>query len=372
MSCREHEQLQALLRAGRELPYDEPHSEVVEQMRTSVIAGMPARSVPARSRRMWFAIGGIAAVAAVGLFVVAVKSSSSSSIERRRHATLEAIGPASFTRPSDGPDEVVRLSEGTLHVEVSPLSVGERCRIIAGDGEVEVRGTAFDVEVHGDHLVRVEVDHGRVEVRARGGTRILSSGGRWEVLGPAPAVLAMPPTRSTRSDDATVPSPSSGPAVALRPAHVTSNVIARDHSNPAPIVADAVREAEREFRAGWGALNAGDPRLAAEAFARAVAVDPRGAMAEDSAYWRAVALSRARDVAARDAFTSFLAQFPRATHAGDATIALGWILLRSGERDNAAARFHAAESDSSERIRANARAGLAELAHAGEDIVRLR
>lgn len=169
-------------------------------------------------------------------------------------------------------------------------SKSHRFLVASGGGSSQtmaVRGTAFDVEVHGDHFVRVEVDHGRVEVRTPGGTR---------------------------SDKAVVQSPPSRPVVALRPAHVTSNVIAIDHANPALIVA-AVRESEREFRAGWDALNAGEPRRAAVAFARAVAVDPGGAMAEDSAYWRAVALSRARDVSARGAFASFLAQFPRATHA---------------------------------------------------------
>src|SRR5207302_1565888 len=77
------------------------------------------------------------------------------------HGTILAQPGAEFIRLGQPPDEIVRLSQGTLTVEVSPLGAGERFRVITSDAEVEVRGTAFDVVAAADRLTAVRVHHGR-------------------------------------------------------------------------------------------------------------------------------------------------------------------------------------------------------------------
>jgi len=77
--------------------------------------------------------------------------------------------------------------------------------------------------------------------------------------------------------------------------------------------------AMREFEVGWNALRGGDHRAAVEAFDRAR--DP--VVAEDAAYWAAVAVERAGDrpEAARR-FGGFLDLFPGSPHADAARVAL--------------------------------------------------
>ncbi len=73
------------------------------------------------------------------------------------------------------------------------------------------------------------------------------------------------------------------------------------------------------FRAGWQALRA--ERYADAIAAFDVATDP--VVAEDAAFWAAIAASRAgRDGEARHRFEAFLARFPDSTRADDARAAL--------------------------------------------------
>ena len=51
------------------------------------------------------------------------------------------------------PDEMIRFREGSITVKVQKLAAKERFRVIVGDGEVEVRGTIFDVDAAADRLV---------------------------------------------------------------------------------------------------------------------------------------------------------------------------------------------------------------------------
>jgi hypothetical protein len=86
-------------------------------------------------------------------------------------------------------------------------------------------------------------------------------------------------------------------------------------------VPDAVGAATalREFRVGWAALRDGDLATAIAAFDRAR--DP--VVAEDAAYWAAVAVERAGNVGdAARRFAGFLDLFPKSPHAETARVAL--------------------------------------------------
>jgi len=110
---------------------------------------------------------------------------------------------------------------------------------------------------------------------------------------------------------------------------------------------------------GWEAMQREEFGPAAAAFARAIALSPDGALVEDSTYWRAVAIARLGRVAeATASFRGFIDAFPRSTRAGEASVMLGWVLVETGEREEARRRFEAALTDPSSSVRTSAREGL--------------
>jgi TolA-binding protein len=299
---------------------------------------------------------------------------------------------ARFAAGSPGPDEVVRLEDGMIAVEVEPLGPGERFRVIVGDAEIEVRGTAFDVTARDDHLVDVTVHHGRVEVRPRGGPMTtLVANQAWHAPEVREAALARgSPAREEAADgaprsplarnepsgprDAARPPRSVAPPV-IRPSRarpaaasehddVTGDAAPReltvsDHPKPAP----ARPPEELAYDDGWAAMRTGNFARAATSFARVFIVAPDSSLAEDATFWHAVALARGgRRAEAINAFRDFLELQRRSTHAGEASAMLGWILLEAHDRDEAARRFRDAAGDPNPAVSTSARAGLAALA----------
>jgi TolA-binding protein len=119
-------------------------------------------------------------------------------------------------------------------------------------------------------------------------------------------------------------------------------------------------DAEVAFARGWSALRANDFEAAADAFGQAASGRDDNALSEDALFWRGAALDRARRLAeAQEALTRFLVRYPRSDRAGEASVMLGWLLLRAGDGTAAEARFGGALGDPSERVRRSARAGLA-------------
>ena len=121
-------------------------------------------------------------------------------------ATIRAIGPARFSRAQFQPDEIVRLDDGEIELEIAPLHAHERFRVVTDDGEVEVRGTRFKVSVIDHHLAAVHVWKGQVEVRSSGGAQaILAPGDDWVRAGLARRHAAGGRTRGSgggaRADD---------------------------------------------------------------------------------------------------------------------------------------------------------------------------
>jgi hypothetical protein len=162
-----------------------------------------------------------------------------------------------------------------------------------------------------------------------------------DVSGPAPDRAAPPPT--TDAPDAiraTAPPPT-------------------ERAPGAPTSASAdIAAAERAFRDGLQSLLAGDPRAARAPLERACAAP--SSSREDSCYWAAVAWLRSGDrTRAAHGFTDLLSRWPASTHAGEASVSLGWLLLDSGDRASARTRFSAAATDAMPSVRAEANRGLA-------------
>jgi TolA-binding protein len=119
-------------------------------------------------------------------------------------------------------------------------------------------------------------------------------------------------------------------------------------------------DVETAFARGWSALRTNDFAAAADAFGQAASGRDDNPLSEDALFWRGVALDRATRLAeAQQALTRFLVLYPRSDRAGEASVMLGWLLLRAGDLTAADARFGNALGDPSERVRRSARAGLA-------------
>ena len=117
---------------------------------------------------------------------------------------------------------------------------------------------------------------------------------------------------------------------------------------------------EIAFARGWSALRSNDFEAAADAFEQAASERDDNALSEDSLFWRGVALDRAHRLAeAQEVLTRFLIRYPKSDRAGEASVMLGWLLLRAGDLTAADMRFGSALGDPSERVRRSARAGLA-------------
>lgn len=353
-----------------------PTAERREELRTALLASVdqPAR-VGRPRRRMWVGAVAMASVAAAAaLAVVALRSGTggrgraaeeSGAVLVHRHATVRAAPTASFAPMSPGPDEIVVLHDGAIDVEVSPLHAGERFRVLVGDAEVEVHGTAFQVTARAGVLTDVVVDHGVVEVRAKGERRRLTAGQAWRA--PAAVTAAAAPELEPVAPNIAAP-PAAAPPVAVgtgkaSPGKASPAELRREAPRaPAPTSeARAPQRAHEEvaYDEGWAAMRAGRFAQAASAFMRAQVLSPTGPLAEDAGFWYAVALARSgKPTLATSAFRDFLETYPRARRAGEASAMLGWILVEAGHAREAEQRFRAASADPRSEVRTSATSGL--------------
>ena len=354
-----------LVRLGKLIDATPRPSEQLDELRTAILAGAPARPPVASRRVVWTGVlCGCAVAAALALYVVprvlggggpAPTGARQRPVAAHAHAHAPVfraeIAPqpgAAFSHQTPQPDEQIRLADGTLAIEVAPLAADQRVRVMVGDAEVESRGAGFDVVVARDRLVSVAVRRGRVEIRPSGRPAVfLASRERWDASTTstgANAVLAPPaprrrPARFSRIHPASVEPPPAAPRATAPPA-------------------------ERAYEQAWRALRGGDPADAAAEFERAVAADRDGALAEDATFWGAVALGRAgRSAGATRALTRFLARYPASPRAEEASAMLGWLLLDDGDLEAAEARFAVAVNARAQPVRDSARAGLREISH---------
>jgi hypothetical protein len=267
----------------------------------------------------------------------------------QRRGTVHPNNGAVFDTLGGQPDEVVRLRDGSIGVEVEPLAEHEHFRVVTGDAEVEVRGTSFAVAVVGDHLRDVSVVHGQVVVRPHGGDPVtLGSGQRWAAVEPAPALAPpLPVARGAATRPMARKKQALGPAAASAAGARTS------------LPARALSAAEIAFADGWQALRGQRFSDAASAFARASAAAEGAPLAEDAWFWKAVCEARIpRPAEARASLTAFIERFPRSPRVGEASAMLGWILLDDGRLDEAARRFASAARDPADEVRQSAQTGL--------------
>lgn len=274
--------------------------------------------------------------------------------------------------------EIVRVRRGHLRLEATE---GIPLHLLTSDARLE--GTAFDVVVVDEHLVELTVRAGTVALyRGDGPPRLLQVGERWtaqttstarppaapappsdrEAPGAARRDVAPPrreesPTRAS----APPPAPEDGPPAVFDAPPTAEN----DEPAAAPKEAtrpSAVTErppAEVAFERGWSALRGGALVEAERAFAEVERIAPDAMLAEDAAYWRAVALLRARRGEAREALRRFVTHYPEAERTPEAWVLLGWSELSVSNASAARDAFRRGRDAGGPAVRAEAERGLA-------------
>jgi TolA-binding protein/anti-sigma factor RsiW len=213
---------------------------------------------------------------------------------------------ARWSRVREGLVERVRLEDGTLKIHVRHQASGERFLVELPDGELEVRGTTFEVTVRAFKTERVSVDEGVVAVRvkAAGAERELRAGEAWDA--PRSGALAKgsgltPRAGVRRGAHAAAPASEAAPASA----------------NVAPDVDDGAEA----YAAAMARMQGGQYSLAASGFHAFVLAHPGAPQAEDASFLEAASLARAgRPDAAALAAEDHLARFPKSFHHKEAAI----------------------------------------------------
>ena len=318
------EQLHDRMRGWRD---EEPDELTLRRLRARVCrdaATGPKRSSPQVRAVTRFAAAGLVALA-VGVVVkryegglrdhvavVAESSPASGAGPQAAPPTLEAWAgvvlssqAGRWSQSRDAGVERVRLEDGSIRVHVRPQQPGERFLVTLPDGELEVRGTTFEVRVERGLTRQVSVDEGVVALRLNGkGELRLGAQEAWTA---PPALVAEAP--------AAPPRPSRTPAA---PAS------ARDAAAPA--------DPEMAYTGAVRLLSEGRDDEAASAFRAFVRSDPGGEFAEDASFLEAVALARAgRTDAAAVVAEGHLASYPRSFHRKEAAVLVARAAVLRGD-----------------------------------------
>jgi hypothetical protein len=210
--------------------------------------------------------------------------------------SVAELGDARWTQTREDGMERVALAGGSVRVHVRPQQQGERFLVSLPDGEIEVRGTTFDVSVAAGATARVHVDEGVVDLRLAGRDELhLAAGDTWTAA-PSQPVASRPLAARTQ------------PSTSVAASVVT-----------APVPPPAVDEGASAYGAAVALLRDGRNAEAAAAFQAFVIAHPQAPQTEDASYLEAVALARAgRMDAAALAAEQHLARFPGSFHRREA------------------------------------------------------
>jgi TolA-binding protein len=166
--------IQALRHAARQLPAPVANHPRHEELRAALLVAARAdRCRRDRPLPRWPVAAAASALAAALLLLALRRTGPADPGRAPLRGSVEASRGAHFTHlrttsRQAASDEVVRLTSGQVSIAVKPLSTGERFRVVTGDAEIEVHGTAFDVLAEADRLRRITVREGIVSLRRTG------------------------------------------------------------------------------------------------------------------------------------------------------------------------------------------------------------
>jgi hypothetical protein len=213
----------------------------------------------------------------------------------REPSFAAAVNPqpgARWSRRREGGIERVRLEEGGLVIQVRHQAVGERFVVDLPDGELEVRGTRFEIVVRAGHTASVDVFEGLVALRRFGSDEVLvGAGDSWPK---ALAVESLPHAADMRL------------VIAPRPGVERAAITAVEST---------------DYERGMERYRARDYADAGRAFHAFTTAHPDAAEAEDATFLEATSLaSSGRGDAAALVAERFLERYPASFHAKDAAI----------------------------------------------------
>ena len=320
---------------ARALPAVEPGQLALKRLRARVLrdvtTAVPPRSLLSSRRLALASALGIALVAIAGLFAVRTSpttrpeapaiTGAGARLPAPMAAAVAASPGAVWTQARAGEVERVELATGMLRVHVRPQGPGERFLVRLPDGELEVRGTTFEVTVRDGATRHVSVDEGTVVLRLRGSPdRSLGPGTSWST-----SETSLPGSREAPEAGAQSATPIAGrgAAKAETSRRRSAKVEVEDEGGSLYV------EAMRSFREGRydGAA------AAFHAFALAY---PRASEAEDASFLEALSLARAgRADAAALAAERHLESFPRSFRRKEASILVARAASHRGRCDEA-------------------------------------
>jgi hypothetical protein len=225
---------------------------------------------------------------------------------------------AVWTQTREGAVERVSLETGTLRLHVRPQAPGEQFFVRLPDGEIEVRGTTFEVTALDGSTRHVGVVDGTVVLRLQGLPDVS--------IGPGASWAASP---SSGPDEA-APAGATSAGVAATPRRRAADVGPSARGVPdADDDASTYVEAMQSFRKGLY-------DRAAAAFHAFTLVHPKAAEAEDASFLEAVSLTKAgRWDAAALAAERHLETFPHSFRRKEASILVARAATRRGRCDEA-------------------------------------
>ena len=272
---------------------------------------------PGSSRAAWWVLPAVALAAAL-FFLVRARAGVAPSASLVPRFEVTDVHDAKVREEVDGTTSRVHLSSGTAAFHVEHLHSNARFLVDLPDGEVEVRGTRFVIDVEGGKTRSVVVTEGFVEVRLAGFRGLLHAGERWPS-----ATAAIEPSASSVATEATAPAegapsnavanaPSVVPTVPNKAEPSSGTRPATSAPNPSPITSGVTSGgAGPRFVAAMKTYEAGDYGRADSLFESFAREFPNDSRAEDALFLRADARARRGDrEGARRAAADYLKRYP--------------------------------------------------------------
>jgi hypothetical protein len=312
---RERDELSRLKQLGLSLPSVEATPLSRKRQRNELLKRAHQTSVSGTPRREWalprwawgLALPGAALVLALGLWLLSVSEGGPGTPKFETRAAPNTL----WTASESGPRARLSLSDGSLHVVVQKLGVGQSFVITLPDGELEVRGTRFVVDVKAPRTERVSVSEGLVALRIRGQLELLlRAGDTWT----APVAQLSAPTSPSA-----LPSTPSAPPTAVARASASAPPSSKPVGASPSASPVASASPPHQFGEAMAAYTRGDFASAEQLFQRFEANNPRSSQSEDSLFLRALSRQRRGDAAgAKQLAAQYLRRYPDGFRAAEA------------------------------------------------------
>lgn len=258
-----------------------------------------------RNKAPWL---GLVAAAAVALLFWARPWGEASAPLATATYEVAPEGAADYAREVVGDTTQIAFRAGRAGFHVEHLEGPARFVVALPDGQLEVRGTRFVIDVAEGRTREVTVTEGAVALSLPGFSGLLRAGERWPttVAAPAPEEPVAAPLAST--DSGPIAAPASTASAVAAP-------VALQGGGGGPVAvasAAAPPSAGARFAEAMAAFSAGNYGRADHLFADFVRDFPRDGRAEDAMFLRADARARRGDGAgAAAAAREYLTAFPR-------------------------------------------------------------